>query len=156
MNAIELLLANLDQAYEKRSWHGANLRGALRGLTPAQAAWRPVPQRHCIGEHVLHAAYWKYTVRRRLAGEQRGSFALKGSNWFPLPQPWTDAAWKQCLKILADEHRRLRDAIAAVPPDALKRYVAGSRSVTNFMLITGIAAHDLYHTGQIQLIKRLM
>lgn len=155
MNAIDLLLANLDQAYEKRSWHGANLRGALRGLSPAQAAWRPAPQRHCIGEHVLHAAYWKYTVRRRLNREERGSFPLPGSNWFPLPQPWNQAAWKRCLAILGDEHRQLRAAIAAVPTAALHRHVAGSQAVTVFALITGIAAHDLYHTGQIQLLKRL-
>src|SRR5512144_3399799 len=82
-DAITTLLALLDEAYERRSWHGPNLRGALRGLRAAQAAWRPSPGRHCAWEITVHAAYWKYAAWRRLTGEKRGSFARPGSNWFP-------------------------------------------------------------------------
>ncbi|HEY0351427.1 MAG TPA: DinB family protein, partial [Gemmatimonadales bacterium] len=68
MRAIDLLLEMLDQAYNQKGWHGTTLRGALRGLTPKDALWRPAPRRHNIWELTLHAAYWKYAVRRRLAG----------------------------------------------------------------------------------------
>lgn len=64
MTTTETLLALLDEAYDHRSWHGTNLRGALRGLPSAVAAWRPEPMRHNIWELVVHAAYWKYAVRR--------------------------------------------------------------------------------------------
>jgi hypothetical protein len=57
---VELLVRLLDQAYDRKSWHGPNLRGSIRGLDPAVAAWRPAPGRHCIWEIVVHAAYWKY------------------------------------------------------------------------------------------------
>jgi hypothetical protein len=72
------LLASLEEAFDRRSWHGTNLRGAIRGLSLDQAAWRPGPARHNIWELVLHAAYWKYAVRRRLTGDKRGTFPLKG------------------------------------------------------------------------------
>ena len=79
---VRLLVAILDAAYDRKSWHGANLRGAIRGVTAHQAAWRPSRNRHNIAELVVHAAYWKYAVFRRLSGAARGSFPLKGSNWF--------------------------------------------------------------------------
>src|SRR6516162_1988227 len=78
---INILEHLLDESYEKKAWHGPNLKGSIRGLTALQAAWRPSPRRHSIAEQVIHAAYWKYAVRRRLRGDLRGSFPLKGSNW---------------------------------------------------------------------------
>lgn len=149
----ELLLAQLDQAYDRRSWHGPNLRGAIRGLTPEQAAWRPGRDRHSIHEIVVHAAYWKYAVRRRLSGESRGTFPLKGSNWFA--RSGADAAlWRSDVALLEDMHRRLRSAVAALDPRDLARTSWGSQ-FDNAALVSGIIAHDLYHAGQIQLLKRL-
>ena len=80
--SMALLLDLVDEAFDRAAWHGPTLRGALRGVTAKQAAWRPARGRHNIRELALHAAYWKYAVRRRLTGEARGSFSLAGSNWF--------------------------------------------------------------------------
>src|SRR5437870_7055904 len=91
---VEFLLDLLDEAFDKKSWHGPNLRAAIRGVTAAQAAWRPAPDRHNIWELTLHAAYWKYVVRRRITGEKRGGFVLPGSDFFPRPVESTEAAWK--------------------------------------------------------------
>jgi hypothetical protein len=153
---IALLLHALDEAFDRRSWHGTNLRGSIRGLGVGDVMWRPGPGRHNIWEVVVHAAYWKYAVRRRLTGEKRGAFVLKGSNWFERPGglPGRDAQWKADVALLAAEHRALRQAVERVPPSTLDRCTPGSR-VPNRMLITGIAAHDVYHAGQIQLLKRL-
>jgi hypothetical protein len=152
---LRLLLDLVDEAFDHKSWHGTTLFGSLRGMTPEVAAWRPAPARHNIWEIVVHAAYWKYAVRRRLAGDKRGSFPFRGSNWFARPpREAPDGAWPADVRLLADEHRRLRDAVASVPPSDLER-PANGQSVTPAYLIRGIAAHDLYHAGQIQLIKRL-
>jgi hypothetical protein len=147
------LLDVIDQAFDRQSWHGPNLRGSIRGVTHQQAIRRPHPQRHNIWEQVLHAAYWKYTVRRRILGEKRGSFAMKGSNWLT-PQKVTAAAWRDDVQLLVDMHASMRAAIAAVPPSQLRKRLPGAK-VTYFFLISGIAAHDVYHAGQIQLLKRL-
>src|SRR5947209_15915529 len=122
---IPLLLRLLDQSYETKAWHGPNLRGSFRGLSAEEAAWRPRPDRHCVTELVVHAAYWKYAVRRRLRGDKRGSFALKGSNWFPLPVPLGEAEWKRYGDLLAAEHRTLRETVAELPPARLHHPATG-------------------------------
>lgn len=151
---IKLLLYLLDQAFDKRSWHGPNLRGSIRGLDSKQAAWRPGAGRHCIADVVIHAAYWKYTVRRRLCGDKRGSFPLKGSNWFALPEPFTAGKWNEYVRLLEEEHRQLRAAVGALPEDRVQ-WTPPKSTVSNLALITGIANHDIYHAGQIQWLKRL-
>jgi uncharacterized damage-inducible protein DinB len=149
-----MILSLLDQAYDHPSWHGTNLRGSLRRVTPAQAAWRPGRGRHNIWEIVVHAAYWKYAAWRRLTVGARGSFPLRGSNWFKRPDEPTDAAWRSDLALLDEMHRALRGAVERLPRTALPRTPRGSK-VSNFALLSGVAAHDLYHAGQIQLLKRL-
>ena len=155
MTELQHLLVILDQAYDHRSWHGTNLRGSIRGLSPEQAAWRPAQGRHNIWELVVHSAYWKYAARRRLTGGARQSFPLKGSNWFERPIETTQSAWRSDIALLDGMHRLLRAAIAKLPPATLHRQ-NGAGKDTNFSLIAGVAAHDLYHAGQIQLLKRLL
>ncbi len=154
VSAAAWLLSILDEAFERKAWHGPNLRGSLRGVTAREAAWRPGPGRHNIWELAMHAAYWKYAVRRMLTGEKRGSFPEKGSNWFRRPVSPTEGAWRSDQKLLAAEHRKLRNAAAAVPAAALGGRVRGSQ-YRRATLIYGIAHHDLYHAGQIQLLKTL-
>jgi hypothetical protein len=135
----------LDEAFDKTSWHGPNLRGSLRGVTAEVAAWRPGADRHNIWELTLHTAYWKYVARRRLSGEKRGSFVLPGSNFFVRPIEATEAAWKADIEILIAEHRKLRAMVA--------KLVSPTRAQAH--TIRGVAAHDLYHAGQIRLLRRL-
>jgi DinB superfamily len=147
------LLFLIDSAYDHPSWHGTNLRGSIRGLRLTEAAWRPARSRHNIWELLVHAAYWKYVAWRRLTGSARGSFALKGSNWFPRPHAMTRRAWQSDVVLLEEMHRVLRDAVQRVSPADLTRTRGGRTSA--LALVTGAAAHDLYHAGQIQLLKRL-
>lgn len=154
MNMTELLLAAIDAAYDRPSWHGPNLRGALRGVTIAEAAFRPAYGRHNIWELTVHSAYWKYDIRRRLTAEKSHSFALAGSNFWSRPVEGTVREWKADLALLEAEHRRLRDAVAAFPQKRWTQKAPGKPF--NFEgLVRGVAAHDLYHAGQIQLLKTL-
>ena len=148
------LLQIINETYDQRAWHGTNLRGSIRGLAVEQASWRPSPARHNIWEVVVHCAYWKYIVRRRILGGKKGSFPLKGSNWFKRPVDQTDAAWRADIHLLEETHQTLRDAIAGLKSSDLKKKPFGSKW-TNLQIISGIASHDLYHAGQIQLLKRL-
>ncbi|HTR02030.1 MAG TPA: DinB family protein [Thermoanaerobaculia bacterium] len=151
---IALLTRLLDESYERKAWQGPNLRGSLRGVSAAQAAWRPRPGRHNIWELVLHAAYWKYAAWRMLAGEKRGAFPEKGSNWFVRPVSPTERAWRADLALLDAEHRRLRAAVTGLSRASLSSKPRGSKYRTD-TLVYGVASHDVYHTGQIQALKRL-
>jgi len=153
----KLLLRMLDEAYEKAAWHGPNLRGSIRGLSARQAAWRPAKGRHNIWEIVVHAAYWKYAVRRRLLDEKRGGFPCHGSNWFARPsgsKELNEHSWRRDVALLARTQKELRATVERLDPSALDRKSRGSRH-TQRRMITGIALHDVYHAGQIQLLKRL-
>ena len=150
MAADSVILQLLDEAFERKTWHGPNLWQSLKGVTAKQASWRPGFGRHNIWEVMLHAAYWKYAVRRRLQGSKRGAFALKGSNFFSRPEAGksTEAAWKADLAILRQEHQALRKAIKS----ALTKRVAPKVQ----RMLWGVAFHDVYHAGQIRLLRRLM
>ncbi|MGE3841380.1 MAG: DinB family protein [Vicinamibacterales bacterium] len=154
---IQQYLALIDEAFDHKAWHGTTLKGSLRRVTATQAAWRPGRTRHNMWEIVVHAAYWKYAVERRLMGTPRGTFALKGSNWFARPEigARTEAAWRRDVALLDQQHRALRASVARLAPAEI---LTPSRrgQPTHAFLLRGIAAHDLYHAGQIQLIKRLL
>ncbi len=135
------LIVLLDEAFVKQAWHGPNLRGSLRGVTAEQAAWRPAAGRHNIWELAVHCAYWKYAVRRRLTGEKRGSFPLSGSNWFVRDG---EGDWPADVRMLQEQHALLREAA-----------LAAELTAKNERLIRGAAMHDVYHAGQITMLKRL-
>jgi hypothetical protein len=152
---IDMLLDILDQAFNRKGWHGTTLRGALRGVTPEEALWRPGAGRHNVWELTIHAAYWKYAVRRRLAGDAAASFERTPSNWPDIPDPPDLKAWKKDIGLLEAEHTKLRDVVSGLSAADLQR--RSPKGVWTYAQeIHGVAAHDLYHTGQIQLIKRLM
>jgi uncharacterized damage-inducible protein DinB len=151
MDTRSHLLVALHRAFDGRSWHGPNLLGAIRGLTPAEAFFRPGVGRHSVYDLVLHAAYWKYVARRRLTGERRGSFPVKGSNFFPEPKAKDARAVREARVLLEETHRALCDAVEAMPNAA---FVGRRGRWSAEEMIAGVAAHDLYHAGQIQLVKR--
>lgn len=147
-----MLRDQLDRAYRGPSWHGTALRGTLRGVTAKRAAQRPTGTQDSIWQLVLHAAYWKYTVRRRLTGERRGSFARGPADFPALPATCDHRGWREDIALLDAEHERLRAVVAALEPQRLDRK-HGSWRVLDYVL--GAASHDLYHAGQINLLKRL-
>jgi uncharacterized damage-inducible protein DinB len=150
---VGLLLSLIDEAFDKPGWHGPNLRGALRGLTPGGALWQPARGRNSIWQITLHCAYWKYAVRRRLTGEgKRGSFPRPGSNWPRLPARLDLGTWRADLALLDEQHRLLRETVATFPAERLEER-RGPHNAAR--LIWGVAAHDLYHAGQVRLLIKL-
>jgi len=146
-DSTALLLRIIDQAYEQGAWHGPNLKQSLRGVSAKDAAWRPQPGRHNIWEIAVHAAYWKYVVRRRLRGDPRGSFPLSGSNWFARPISPTEKAWRADRALLEQEHKKLRQAVGNLGHTGLRG--------VSWDVVFGVAFHDVYHAGQIRLLRRL-
>lgn len=149
------LLAVYDQAFSGRAWHGTPLWGTLRGLDAAGALRRPGAGRHNIWELVLHCAYWKFVVRQRITGDPALIFPRTGSNFPELPVVPHDAEWRRDRMLLKREHELLRAAIVKCTPAMLRRRV-GNKHFNAAETVVGIASHDLYHAGQIQLVRRLI
>ncbi len=150
------ILNLLDPPAGKRLWYGgATVAGCVRGVTPKQAVWKPAPKRHSIWELTLHVAYWKYAVRRKLETLPQGTFPRSPANWPAVPKPAGAPQWKADRTLLRSEHVLLVEAIQAFDPLRLDEGVPDSRNYRFADLLFGIASHDLYHVGQIQVLKRL-
>lgn len=157
---VELLLTLLHQAYDRKTWHGPNLKSALRGVTAEQAAWRPGPGRHNTWELTLHAAYWKYRVLREVRkalGEEPGRFEVPGSDFFerPLLETAGEIDWKADRAVLERTHRALVEAVGRLSDEHLDGEVPPESADTLQDMILGAANHDVYHAGQIRLLGRM-
>ena len=147
-----LLLRIVEEAYDLATWNETNLRSTIRRVLAEEAGWRPRHARRNIAEIVLHCAYWKYALRRRLLDERRGSFSLKGTNWFEVPRRLSKEQWSDYVALLDEEHKKLCRAVRGTEKELL--YSSSSaRDLTQ--RVFGVAMHDAYHTGQIRLIRAI-
>jgi uncharacterized damage-inducible protein DinB len=153
--SLRLLVSGIQPA-SGQGWHGGPTPvGAVRGVGAAQARYEPAPGRKSIWGLTLHVAYWKYAVRRLIEGGERGGFPRRPSNWPSLPERQDARSWAADVALLREEHVRLTGAVSRLDPTLLDRRPPSSRRWTYGELVVGIAMHDAYHTGQIQLLKRL-
>lgn len=151
----ERLLDLLKQSYNRSTWHGANLCDALTEVGLEQALWRPKPKMHNIWELALHCAFWKHVVMRQLKGfNDEEGFPRKPNDFPALPEA-TSSAWQNDLTLLEDTHRRLLEDVSEFAETRLDETTEGDNPRTFAELIFGVANHDIYHAGQIQLLKRL-
>jgi len=155
--AIGVLVMTLDGAFTGRGWQGTTLLGSLRGIGAEQAMWSPRAGRRSVWALVLHAAYWKYGVRQQIVrADER--FPRSPSNWPTVPAGLSGAelerAWKADVRLLKDEHAALVEAVRGLEPRQLEAIPAGLKTFTYAQRVAGAAAHDAYHTGQIQVLKR--
>lgn len=151
---IDALLATL---HPKRgaAWHGGPTPlAALRSVSAAQARWVPGRRRHSIWALTLHIAYWDYAVRRRLEPDSARDFPRSPANWPAVPAHATERAWAEDRALLARQHDALVRAVRRVSRARWNRRGPSGRW-TYGETIVGIVAHDVYHAGQIQLLKRL-
>jgi len=151
MSEAERIADQLRRAYEGGAWHGPAVREVLAGVTAAQAARRPLSDAHTIWEIVLHIATWESVVRRRLEGEEIGELSPE-QDWRPVRET-SDAAWKNALADLEKNNRQLRDVIARVPESRLSETVP-VKGYSVYTMLHGVIQHDLYHAGQMALLKK--
>lgn len=142
----------LDRAFRAKAWHGPALLETLAGVTPAMAAQRVVKGAHTIWELVDHVASWNAIVAGRLAG---GKPAVTPELNFPSSPRPTAAAWRKSLARLAASQRKFRAAVARFPMQRLGRIRPGTKTSWN-VLIHGQIQHQLYHAGQIAMLRRGM
>ncbi len=147
---VERILGELQRAFEGDAWHGPAVLELLTDVTVEQAAARPIAGAHSIWELVLHIAAWESAGRRRLEGDRAD---LPDEENFPPVNDPSEAAWQQTIELLKAGHRRLRDAISRLDESRLDEPVMdGMRSC--YITLHGVIQHDLYHAGQIAILKK--
>jgi uncharacterized damage-inducible protein DinB len=144
----------LRRAFYSGAWHGEALFEILRGVTAKQAAARPIKSAHSIWELVLHIAAWDGAVRKRMMGVP---VKLSAARNFPAVTDTSEAAWTEALEHLRSVHDELIEAVEKFPKARLSAQVPGKKGAHyNFQyMLDGLAQHELYHAGQIALLKKM-
>jgi heme-degrading monooxygenase HmoA/uncharacterized damage-inducible protein DinB len=145
-----LLADELQRIWKGDPWHGPSLSELLDGVTPAQAAARPIPGAHSIWEIVLHDTGWTEVIRRRLEGE---AVEEPEAGDFPPPSDPTAKAWADAQARLRSAHERIVETVARLRPEDLEGKVPGRDYSARFQVHSAIR-HTVYHTGQIGLLKK--
>lgn len=150
--AVERILETWDYVFERQGSHPP-LLVSLQGLTAAQAAWKPSPDRNSVWEILNHIALWKEYFASRLAGElPRPSGWARGVDWQAIGEV-TEPAWQSTIQRLIDAHAALKAELAKRSDEDLERPLPGSKYP--LYAIQNMIAHDAYHCGQISYIRAL-
>ena len=150
MDELKRISDLLDRAGHGDAWHGPSVDATLAGVTAAQAAARPIADGHSIWELVLHIAVWERVVTRRFGGEELEPTSAE--DWPPVTRT-TDDAWRRAVADLRKARGELRAAMLAFDGRRLDATVQG-KNYSFYVMAHGIVQHDLYHAGQIALLKK--
>ncbi len=140
----------LRRAFDGDAWHGPSVLELLSDVDAATAAAKPVPNAHSIWELLLHIAAWDGAALVRLTGTK---CQPTGADNFPPVSKPTDAAWRKAIADTKRTHEKLVKVVAGLPDSRLRDRVPGKRYDFGHML-QGIAQHELYHAGQIAILKK--
>ena len=149
MRTTERLLEQLNKAFGGEAWYGPALRNLLDDINEDAARQRPMDGAHSIFELVIHIRTWMDVVARRIARTDEVVTTV---------EDWSDIAgtsWSDTLEELEHAQSRLVDAVARLTTERLEQNVAG-QSQKIYDEILGVIQHNVYHTGQIALLKRAL
>jgi uncharacterized damage-inducible protein DinB len=150
MSEVARIREQMRRAFEKDAWHGPSVNEALEGVTAAKAAARPLGEAHSIWEIVLHIATTDAVVLRRLSGDLT---PLADADWWPPAAGSTEAEWSRALVALRSGQAKLLDAVSRLADDRLDDPMGKGYS-SFYVNLHGLIQHDLYHTGQIAVLKK--
>ena len=156
MTEVDRIRDQFRRAFEGEAWHGPSVLALLAGVTAEQAAAHPIPGAHSIWELTLHIAAWESACLRRLQGDP--AQLSDEEDWRPVNDT-SEAAWENTKKYLIDNHRELLEAIAALDEGRLNEPIITSSSTpysTVYVTLHGGVQHDLYHAGQIAMLKKAL
>jgi uncharacterized damage-inducible protein DinB len=152
MTEIHRILDQMDRAFSGDAWHGPPLMRLLDGVSAEDASKHIVPGAHSMWELVHHIGAWNSIVQHRLQGEKVDVTTER--DWPPVWEV-SEPAWKRALENLAESRSRLRQVAADVRDDQLDEKV-GATTVTRYQILHGVIQHDLYHAGQIAVLKKAL
>lgn len=151
MTEMSRIEDQLRRAFEGDAWHGPAVKEILSEVSAQKAAIRPIRGLHSIWEIVLHLSAWMQVVRRRLEGETIADLPPE-EDW-PAVRDTGKQAWNKCLEDLESSYGALRQKISQMEDARLEEGVAG-KGYTTYVMLQGVIQHNLYHAGQLALLKK--
>ena len=156
MTEVERIVDQFRRAFDGEAWHGPSVLALLEGITAEQAVAHPVAGAHSIWELTLHIAAWESACRRRLLGDPA---QLSDEEDWPTIADASVEAWSTAKQILIDGHQALLDEILAIDDSRLDQPIIEDASIpfsSVYVTLHGGVQHDLYHAGQIAIIKKAL
>lgn len=150
---LHRLEEQLHRALEGKAWHGPSVLEVLDGVSAHQAAAHPIAGAHSIWELVLHLHSDYSLVLRRLGGDGRQLTALE--DWPAVPEPSAEN-WSESVRVLKELNAELRRAIGSFPPERLDERLVPEAPYTAYTQFIGVTQHQLYHAGQMALLKKAL
>ena len=151
METREHIADQLARTFDGKAWHGDAITKILQGIDPEKASQKSVQHIHSIWEIVLHMIAWEQVVINSLHGETYKGVGGE-QNWPPVKET-TPEVWRFTLKRLEETTLKLKESILSFPEATLHENVPG-QNFTFYVLIHGVIQHNLYHGGQIALLKK--
>lgn len=150
---VERIRDQFRRAFDGEAWHGPSVLSLLDGVTAQQAASHPIPGAHSIWQLTLHIAAWERACKRRLEGDPAQLTDLE--DWQPINDT-SEAAWENTKRQLIDNHRELLEAMAKVDDTRLNDPIVKDSQSSVYVTLHGGVQHDLYHAGQIAMLKKAL
>lgn len=153
MSEIARILDQLDRAYSGEAWHGPCLLRLIEGVSAEHASKHSIRGAHSIWELVNHIAAWNMIVQHELGGEVVEISAER--DWPPVWEA-SEIAWMRSLETLAESRRRLRKAVEGLHDAQLDEKPVARSDNSRYLMLHGLVQHDLYHAGQIAVLKKAL
>ena len=152
MLEIDRILDQMDRAFSGDAWHGPSLMSLLQSVSAEDASKHAIHGAHSIWELVNHLSAWNTITSHRLQGEEVQITTER--DWPPVWEV-SEAAWKRALEVLAESHAHLRAVVSKLKDEELDQKAAGP-NYTRYVVIHGVIQHNLYHAGQIAVLKKAL
>ena len=101
---------HLEYTFEKEAWQ-PSLAMSFEGLTAAQAAWKPGPERHSIWQIVRHVTRWKRAVFDDWNGRKPNYEEVERGDW--QDASGDEVAWHADVRALRDISERFMSWLQA-------------------------------------------
>jgi uncharacterized damage-inducible protein DinB len=151
---INTYITHLNQLYEKGAWFGDTYLEKLADVTEEEAFRQPAPGVHSIAELVSHVIYWRSPIIKKLTGVKNYQASVDNpENWLS-PEQLKARGWKKLLKEFDDSQKKLTSLLKSAKPEFFKEEYSPGNS---WQYVTeGIIQHDIYHLGQLGLVKKMI
>ena len=149
MTETKRIADQLQRSQQGNAWHGPAVGELLKGVDSALAQRRLAPGAHNIWELVLHITAWQAATARAMRGDKMPQ--LDGPNDWPAAGQ-TEQDWRNAVERLEHVNAELVASLSSFQDERLSDTVPG-REYSFYYLLHGVAQHNLYHAGQIAIVK---
>jgi len=140
----------MQNVFNGSAWHGPSVLKILEEVGEDDA-FRKFENIHTIAELVVHMTAWKKFALERVSGNQRYEVSEQ--------EEWKEITsgdrkdWNNIKSNLTTIHNELIGSLSKITDQKLSELVE-NKAYDFYTLLHGVIQHDIYHAGQISLLKK--